>query len=43
MLWILENFTQRVKGVARIDPNQKIFQFYLKDKANSVIETTATE
>ncbi len=43
MLWILENFTPRVKGVARTATNRKLFQFYFTDKANAVIETTAKE
>ncbi len=43
MLWILENFTPRVEGVARTATNRKLYPFYFTDKANSVIETTATE
>jgi hypothetical protein len=43
MLWILENFTPIVKGVARTATNRKLFQFYFTDKANAVFETTAKE
>jgi hypothetical protein len=43
MLWILENFTPRVKGVARTATNRKLFQFYFTDKANPAIKTTAIE
>jgi hypothetical protein len=39
MLWILENFTPKVKGVAC----RKLFQFYFTDKANPAIKTTAIE
>jgi hypothetical protein len=39
----LENFTPRVKGVARTATNRKLFQFYFTDKANPAIKTTAIE
>jgi hypothetical protein len=38
-----KNFTPRVEDVARTATNQKLFQFYLTDKAKAVIATTATE